>query len=119
MYCKTHVVTVTTGTATGTGVTPNVTGRVLQIRYVKPVSGGFSDGNTVTITTEISGVAILTEAAINASATRNPRQAVHSTVGAAGTAPATDYIYVDNERISIALSAAGNGTTGTYYVTIG
>lgn len=121
MYVATYPVTVTTGAASGagTGYTPNVTGKVLQIRYVKPGADSFTDGYTTTITTEATGVSILSEAAINASATRNPRQAVHSTTGGAGSDPATDYIYVANERIAIAVATAGNSKTGTYYVTIG
>jgi hypothetical protein len=125
MFPVTNVVTVVTGadSGAGTGYTPNLTGRVLAIRYVKDGSAGYSDGQTITTTNEKTGATIWTQTAVNASATVCPRQATHSTAGVAatfdGTHAVNDFCYVANERISIVLSNAGNSKTGTFYVTVG
>src|ERR1041385_9029590 len=82
MYVERHVVSVTTaadGSATAYSDSP-ITGRISSIRYVKT---DFDNGSTITITAEATGETIWTESSVNASATRAPRQATHSTAGAA------------------------------------
>jgi hypothetical protein len=91
-------------------------GLLSQIRYVK---GNFDDGSTITVTAEATGETLWTESAVNASATRAPRQPTHSTAGAAslyaaaGTA-VTDKIAIVSDRIKIVIAAGGNTKTGTF-----
>jgi hypothetical protein len=93
------------------------TGKVSTIRYVKT---DFDNGSTITITSEATGETIWTEAAVNASATRAPRQATHSTAGVAalyagGGAAVNDKIAVANDRIKIVIAAGGNVKAGTFH----
>ena len=125
MHCQEHIVTLTT-IADGSGTaytTLGVNGRVLQIRYVKLGSGGYDNGSTMTISGETTGTAIWTEAAVNASATRVPRQATHTTAGVAatydGTRAVLEPVYLANERIKVQISSGGNVKTGTYYILVG
>lgn len=91
-------------------------GQLSQIRYVKT---DFADGSSFTITAEATGEALWSESSVNASATRAPRQATHSTVGAAslyaaaGTA-VTDKITIASDRIKIVIASGGNTKTGSF-----
>lgn len=123
-FVKRHTVTVTTTTAgTGTAYTPAVTGRVLQIQYVKPASSSFSDGVDFAVTLETTGTSVWSESNVNASCTRYPRVQPHTSAGVAmtydGKYPIPEYVYVANERVAIAVSSGGSTTTGTFYVWIG
>jgi hypothetical protein len=116
------VVAVTTaadGSATMYSTGP-VTGMVSQIRYVKT---DFDNGSTITITSEATGETIWAETSVNASATRAPRQATHSTAGAAalyaaGGTAVNDRIGVANDRIKIVIASGGNVKTGTFHITL-
>lgn len=121
MHVERHVVALTTdadGNATGyTGV---VTGQLRAIRYVKT---DFENGVTFAITAEATGETLWSEAAVNASATRAPRQATHSTAGAAalyaaGGAAVLDLIALANDRVKIVVSSGGNAKSGTFHVVI-
>jgi hypothetical protein len=106
-----------------TGYSDRITGRVLSVRYVKPVSGGFDDGSTITITAEATGETIWGEANVNASTTRAPRAATHSTAGAASLYAAagqavTDKIALANDRVKVVIASGGNVKAGTFYVTV-
>ena len=90
---------------------------------MKPGSGGFDDGSTITLTAEATGETIWTEANVNASATRAPRQATHSTAGAAalyaaGGAAVADKIALANDRVKIVIAAGGNAKSGTFFITL-
>lgn len=92
-----------------------------QIRYLKT---DFADGSTFTITAEATGETLWTESAVNASATRAPRQATHSTAGAAALYAATgtavnDKIAISNDRIKIVIASGGATKTGTFHFLIG
>jgi len=124
MHVKRHAVTVTTGTATGTGYTSvPVTGRILEIRYAKDATAPYADGVGVAVTAEGSGTSIWSEAAVNASCVRFPRLQVHSTAGAGltydGTRTVCEPLAVMDERIKIVVTTAGDKKTGTFYVTVG
>lgn len=118
-YAQRLVVAVTTiadGSATAYSDGP-VTGKISQIRYVKT---DFDNGSTITITSEATGETIWTETAVNASTTRAPRQATHSTAGAAalyagGGSAVNDKIALANDRIKIVVAAGGNAKTGTFH----
>ena len=118
-YAQRLVVAVTTiadGSATAYSEGP-VTGKISQIRYVKT---DFDNGSTFTITSEATGETIWAESGVNASATRAPRQATHSTAGVAalyagGGTAVNDKIALANDRIKIVIAAGGNVKTGTFH----
>jgi len=90
-------------------------GLLSQVRYVKT---DFADGSTFTITAEATGETLWAEAAVNASTTRAPRQATHSTVGAAALYAAAGQVVLDkiaivNDRIKVVIASGGNAKTGT------
>lgn len=111
----------TAADGSATAYSDPVTGKVSQIRYVKPASGGFDDGSTITLTNETTGETIWSEANVNASATRAPRQPTHTTAGvaslyaAAGTGVG-DKIALAADRIKIVIASGGNTKTATFYV---
>jgi hypothetical protein len=121
MYAQRHVVTLVTDTnGDATGYTPVVTGRVSQIRYVKT---DYSNGVGFTVTAEATGETIWAEAAVNASATRAPRQAIHSSAGAAalyaaGGAAVTDHIVLVQDRVKVVVASGGATKTGAVHVVI-
>ena len=111
-------VTVTTdGAGAATAYSDYVTGKLSQIRYVKT---DYDNGSTFTITADATGETLWTEAAVNASATRAPRQATHTTAGAAalyaaaGTA-VNDKIGIANDRIKIVIASGGATKTGVFH----
>lgn len=117
-YARRLTVSVTTaadGSATAYS-DPIDYGQLSQVRYVKT---DFADGSTFTITAEATGETLWGESSVNASATRAPRQATHSTAGvaslyaAAGTA-VTDKITIASDRIKIVIASGGNTKTGQF-----
>lgn len=122
MYAERHVVAITVDAAgDGIGYTPVVSGRVWSIRYVKT---DYANGVDFTITAEKSGETIWSEENVNASATRTPRAATHSTAGvaalyAAGGTAVTDYVVLANDRVKIVVAQGGATKSGTFHVVIG
>lgn len=121
MHIERHTVPVVTAAdGSATAYTPTITGRVLSIRYVKT---DFADGSTITLTSEATGETIWTEANVNASATRAPRQATHSTAGAAALYAATfavnDHIALAIDRVKIVVASGGSVKTGVFHILIG
>jgi hypothetical protein len=95
-------------------------GKLSQIRYVKT---DFADGSTFNITLDATGETLWNESAVNASATRAPRQATHSTAGAASLYAAAgqavnDKIGIANDRIKIQITNGGNAKTGVFHFVI-
>lgn len=115
-------VTVTTGTATGEGFTPYLSGYIESVEYVKPVSGSYSNGVDFTITAEATGENIWTDTDVNASETVRPRAATHTTAGVAALYAASgavnDRIALGRDRVKIAIAQGGNGLSGTFLVTV-
>lgn len=114
-------VTVTTAAdGSATAYSEIVTGKLSQIRYVKT---DFDNGSTITVTSEATGETLWVETGVNASATRAPRQATHSTAGVAalyagaGTA-VNDKIALADDRIKIVIAAGGNAKIGTFHFVI-
>lgn len=122
MYVERHTVTiVTVASGDGTGYTPVVTGAILAIVYTLV---DYAAGVDFTVTGESSGIPIWAELNVNATTTRAPRQATHSTAGvaalyAAGGAAVNDLIPVARERVKIVVAAGGNTKTGTFDVYVG
>ncbi len=122
MYVERHRVSLTTAVGGGvTGYTPVVTGRILQIVYTKT---DFADGVDFAVTGETSGVNIWTEDNVNATATRAPRQATHTTAGVAALYAAAgqavlDHVGIAQERVKIAVTNGGDAKTGVFDVYVG
>lgn len=118
-YAQRVAVTVTTAAdGSATAYSGVLTGKLSQIRYVKT---DFDDGSTFTITAEATGETLWAETAVNASATRAPRQATHSTAGAAalyaaGGAAVNDKIALANDRVKIVIASGGATKTGVFHI---
>ena len=118
MYAERHLVTITTdASGDGEGFTPDLTGRIISVQYVKPSSGGYADGVDFAIVGEITGQDIWTQDNVNASATVAPRQAIQTTAGVGGTS-LFDYVVLARERVKITVDDGGNAATGSFYVTV-
>jgi len=115
-------VSVTTGTATGEGFSPFLSGYIESIQYVKASADSFADGVDFTITSDVSGETLWAENDVNASAVRRPRAATHSTAGVAatydGTRAVLERIALGRDRVKVAVAQGGNGKTGTFFVTV-
>lgn len=122
MHVERHVVTITTdASGDGTGYTPNVTGRILGIRYVKT---DYDNGVDFTITLEATGEAILTGTNINASQSFYPRAPVQDEAGAdalfaAGGTKLRDPVAAARDRVKIVVAQGGNAKTGAFHVMVG
>lgn len=122
MAIRKFTVVVTTGTATGEAYSPYLSGYIESIQYVKPGSNSFSNGVDFTITAEATGETLWTESDVNASAIKRPRAATHTTAGVAatfdGTRAVLDRIALGRDRVKVAVAQAGNGTTGTFVISV-
>lgn len=107
----------------GTFYTPNIVngGHLVSFRYVKD---DFADGIDFVCTLEDTGETLWAEDAVNASATRHPRAATHSTAGAAalyasgGVAVLGKIAIGAGDRIKIVVDGGGVSTSGTLHVTV-
>jgi hypothetical protein len=121
-YAERHTVDVTTNASGAAEVySPVITGKISAIHYIKPGSGGFENGVGFTITSEITGQSLWTEAAVNASKTVAPRQATHTTAGAAALyasdgAAVLAPIALAKDRVKIAIASGGNTTNGKFII---
>jgi len=120
-YAQRHVVAVTTAAdGSATAYTPVVTGTIVAIHYVKT---DFANGVDFTITAEATGETIWTESNVDATASRAPRQATHSTAGVAalyagGGSAVLAPIAIANDRVKIVIASGGNAKTGTFHVVL-
>ena len=120
-YAERHTTSITTdASGDGTGFTPNVTGRIINVIYTKDT---YDNGVDFTITLEASGQAVWTGTDVNASTTVAPRQPVHATDGsaslyAAAGEPVEDHIWAGNERVKIVVAQGGNAKVGSFEVVV-
>lgn len=118
-FVQRFAVAVTTAAdGSATAYSPTLSGVLSQIRYVKT---DFADGVDFTITAEATGETLWTESDVNASATRAPRQATHSSAGAAalfaaGGVAVQDKIALALDRVKIVIASGGNTKTGTFHL---
>lgn len=112
------IVEITTAAdGSATDYSSRLSGKIHSLRYVK---ADFDDGVDFTVTAEATGEAIWAESNVNASATRVPRQATHSTVGvaslyaAAGTAVQAA-VALANDRIKVVTAQGGNAKSGAIH----
>jgi hypothetical protein len=123
MAIRRFTVPLTTGTATGTAYTPYFSGKIESVQYIKAGSNNFTDGVDFAITADVTGETIWAQDNVNASAVVRPRAATHTTAGvaalyaASGTA-VLDKIALSRDRVKVTVAQAGNGTTGTFVVTV-
>lgn len=102
-----------------------VRGEVHQIAYTPDGSNPLATGADLTITGEVTGLAIATLTDIGLSAaTWAPRQATHSTAGAAalyaaGGTAVNDLIALAGERIKVVVAQGGTSKTGTLAIVVG
>lgn len=117
-------VSVTTdGSGDATAYSPQVSGEIFGVSYVKPGAGSYTDGVDFAITNETTGQGIWTEANVNATAHRAPRQAVHTLVGVAGLYAAAGEavlvpVAIARSRIKIVLAQGGAAKVGAFHFLI-
>lgn len=115
-------VTATTASdGTATAYSPYLSGKLSAIHYVKPGAASYTDGVDFTITAEATGETLWTEANVNASTSRYPRAATHSTAGvaslyAAGGTAVQDQIVLSRDRVKIVLASGGDTKSGTFII---
>lgn len=122
-YAESHDVTIVTAAdGSGTGYTPVLLGKVLNVIYTKPSADAYTDGVDFSITADDSGLAIWDEDNVNASKTVAPLQATHDTDGVE-QANAGDVslggIFLARERVKIGITNGGDAKTGTFKVIVG
>lgn len=96
------------------------TGMLDRIVYTK---GDFANGVDFTITLETTGETLWAENDVNASTVRAPRQATHSTAGAAalyaaGGVAVLDRIAIAADRVKITIASGGNAKSGTFDIVL-
>lgn len=103
-----------------TDYSPVIYGHLISFRYVKD---DFADGVDFVCTLETTGETLWSEDSVNASATRYPRAATHSTAGAASLYAAAGSavngrIGIGGDRIKIVVDGGGVSTSGTLHITV-
>lgn len=108
--------------ASGDGIfySPPIYGHLVSFRYVKT---DFADGIDFVCTLETTGETLWAEDTLNASATRYPRAATHTTAGAASLYAAAGEavngrIGIGGDRIKIVVDGGGVSKTGTMHITV-
>ncbi len=127
MFVKRYEVAVgVDASGNGVGFTEEaIRGFVRAIRYVPDGTNPYDTGADVTVTGEVSGIAITTITNIGTSAVDvYPRAATASVVNAAalyaaGGAAVNDLIPVADERIKVSIAQGGNTKTGTFHLYVG
>lgn len=103
-----------------TEYSPYFSGKLVSFRYVKD---DFADGVDFTITADVTGETLWAEENVNASATRHPRAATHSTAGAAslyasGGTAVNSKVSLGNDRVKIVVANGGNATSGEFHIVV-
>lgn len=111
-------ITVTTlANGTATAYSRILNGAIRSIIYTK---GDYAADVDFTITTDVTGRTVWTEADVNASQFVNPRDIIHSGAGAAqaiGTAGWAD-VHLVKERLKIVIASGGDTKVGTFVVIV-
>lgn len=121
MAIRKFTVPVTTAAdGTATAYSPYLSGFVESIQYVKT---DYVDGVDFTITADVTGETIWTEANVNAAVVKRPRAATHTTAGvaalyAAGGTAVQERIALGRDRVKIVLAQGGNATSGSFVITV-
>lgn len=111
MYAERHtIVAETDGSGDATVYSPNVTGRIHSVSYLKD---DFADGVDFTITLERTGQTVWTDTNINASETVYPVAPANLGNGAASSLSEVPIIAV-NDRLKIIVGSGGDTKFGTF-----
>lgn len=121
MHAERHRVDITTAAdGSATAYTPNVTGRILGVVYVKT---DFADGVDFAIALEATGEPILTLTDQNASGVFYPRVGVHDAAGVAATLDGTRLarapVVACCDRVRIVVAQGGDTKTGAVHIIVG
>jgi hypothetical protein len=120
MYAERHIVDVTTdGSGAATAFTPEITGAILSVVYVK--DGGanpFTNGVDFAITLEATGQNIWTEADVNASKTVHPVTAAAVAAGSASALSEVRHVAA-KDRVKIVIAQGGATKVGRFHVVVG
>lgn len=113
----------TAADGTATAYSPYLSGYIHEIHYIKDGSNAYTDGVDFTITAEATGETIWTQADVNASAVKAPRQATHSTAGvaalyASGGVAVNDRVALGRDRVKIVLAQGGNAKDGAFHIVV-
>jgi hypothetical protein len=115
MYAERHAVAlVTNGSQVATGYTPNITGEIVSIQYVKT---DFADGVDFVVTGEATNLPIWTGTNVNAAVTVYPVAPAVVVAGTASTLTERPLVVV-NERIKVAVAQGGETKSGVVYVVV-
>lgn len=110
----------TAADGSATAYSPYLSGYLHDIQYVKT---DFADGVDFTITSDKTGRTLWAENDVNIAAVRAPRQATHSTAGAAalyaaGGTAVNDRIALSRDQIKIVIAQGGNAKKGKFVITV-
>jgi len=111
-------VTVTTAAdGTATAFTPRLSGKLMEIHYVKT---DYVDGVDFAITSDVTGLSLWDQLNVNAGVVVRPRGPTHTTAGvaalyAAGGVAVNDNIALGGDRIKIMLTDGGATKVGTFH----
>lgn len=112
----------TSGSATATVYSPYLSGYIESIQYIKPNSGGLSDGSTMTITAEATGENIWTQTGVNASVKTRTRTATQTTAGVNATYDGTrvplERVALGRDRVKIVITSGGNGKNFSFVIAV-
>lgn len=102
----------------------HLSGSLISFRYVKDGLTPYDNGVDFVITSENTGETLWAEDDVNASATRRPRAATHTTAGAAANYDGSNHAVLDKivlaqDRIKIVIADGGNEKTGAFHITVG
>jgi hypothetical protein len=105
------VVVETDGSGNATAYSPNISGRIHSLSYLKD---DFADGVDFTVTLERTGQSVWTDTNINASETVYPVAAANlGTTGAASTLSEAPIIAA-NDRLKIVVASGGDTKSGSF-----
>ena len=108
---------------------PGVSGRVQSIIYMAHGTSPFTTTCDLIISVEATSQVIYSTTGLDASEVISPRIPIHNTTGlvlgnttaisgAGSLAIQTDYIYLGNDRIKVAVTQAGVGKCGTFDIIV-
>lgn len=109
------VVLETDGSGDAVGQTPNITGRIQSISYVKD---DYADGVDFAITLEATGESLWTDTDINASERVYP--VAPANLGSSGAASSLTEVPIvaANDRVNFVVSSGGDTKSGTFHVVV-
>lgn len=124
MTIRRHVVDVVTDEYGDAEVfSPRLSGKLISIRYAAAAGeAAFDQYVDFALTAENTGETIWSEESVDASASRYPRAAAHTTAGAAATYDGSNAtlaeISLSQDRVKIVVADGGDAKSGTFHLTM-